>query len=845
MRLIVATKSGAEGFVNKTVVFLVCVAVTLPTVLFGSVRPPLQGLSLFAGALAFLWALVFRILPRQRPPILLIGFLIPAAFASIQAIPLGQEPVLTLQGPAARLLLAGFELSRTDQPWWSLSLAPADTLAQASRCIVYAGIFLATWAVTIRGYGRAIILSVALLGAFEFLAGIFHGLTAPQGLSLFYDSPTARRPGFLTTLLNGNHAATLFMLSASAWLVLALEWRGTRLKALAGIGMVVCVIGIFLTFSRGATLVLTTVTILIGGGYLVQRHFTGLWKKPVAWFLLTVIAVLNIYVWLGLLEHIFQEYGRTSFDPSSFSGKITVWQAATRLIADHPFFGVGAGAFGHVIGQYSELRGYSIERAESEFLQVLADFGVPIGLFLVAFFAFFVLRKIIRLRRSQQGLALGAGIIAVGLHSLGEFSLEVPGVTVPLVGMLGFLFGRHHRVQKSESVLYLGKPWRVLLAFTVIGFTGLGFWATNNSNIASRERLTAVVQELRDSSRSDLLGPALSREARYHPLDHHLYFLAAQGEAILGNPERALALVEHALVLQPQAYGPSRFKARLLAGLRRGQEAAATLVSLLDVYPRKTRDLFRDLRRLDLSAQEVLAAFKGSLTNFTKFIDFLRHSGDLQAYEDLLFAALRERPDAPELLERVVLYDFARNRLSDAYDAAWRFIAFHPENPKGYDLAARAAYYQGRSLEALVLFQEAAKREKDPTEAQLWILACLARLRDFKSFDELVRVVEPKASRNNALRGRFARTIADAEYRRGRAKEAIRILERAWSRDPNDIEIMKALANILILERRHREAAVWLRRALKLRPDDQRLIEKLEETEQLRLDEKGPSNEGL
>lgn len=823
-----------NGLATDAVAWGLSVLIVLPALLFGAVLPVPQAVVLGFTAVLFAWAVVTRALPRARLPAVAFVFVAPAVWAAVQGLPLGEAVVLALQGPGADRAAEGFQVAGVSDPWWSLSLEPPATWVHAARSLSYAAVFVLAWAVSARGRGRAILHAIAFLGLVEVCIGVFHALTAPEGLSVVYPGPLARRPGFHATLLNDNHAAGLFTLAAFVWLALAVEQRGTRARAVFAAGAGVMGLAVFATLSRGGAAAFTTVAVLFGGGALIRRKWgRGVWARPVAWVALAVILAINAVIWLALFEYALMKYGHTSLEPSDFAGKVRIWEAAWALIADHPWFGVGSGAFASAVSPYAGIPGVTVDRAENAVLQAMADHGVPFGAGLVAVLVVLVARRLVRCRDWPEGLCVGGGLVAVGLQNIADFGLEVAGLAVPAVAAMGYLFGHpsgashdaEPRPAPATRTRYLA-PAAVLAAASA-----LGGWALDLGTLPSRDRLREVVRDLGAGLPvpPGTADAVLANEVRLRPLDGHLFSLAAQAAALERRDERALALSEHALALSPDAWAPLRLRVRLLTRAGRHEDAVEAMRRLLAAYPGRRKDLYRDLQSLRWTARFRVAVFEGDREGLDSYLDFLKRSGDLAGFEQALRAVLEGHPDDPVALGRLGWLLLATGNREAASDAAWRLIATHPDRDAGYDLAGRILFGEGRVIEALALFREAASRAGEPTEARLWVLACLARLKDWDAFDALAREVEPDASADRGLAGRFARIVADAEHRRGRVRDALRTLERAWNRDPTDAENLVMRARILRAEKRDREALEAYRRALRLTPGDEALRREAEE----------------
>jgi O-antigen ligase len=115
------------------------------------------------------------------------------------------------------------------------------------------------------------------------------------------------------------------------------------------------------------------------------------------------------------------------------SSRTWIWGGAWNVFMAHPVTGAGLGSFQTVFPQrtqYDGSWGY-VAQAHNDYLQVLADGGI-IGGVLMIWFMVLVLRDIFRGVRSSDpllaGIALGCGggIVALLVHSLIDFNLQLP-----------------------------------------------------------------------------------------------------------------------------------------------------------------------------------------------------------------------------------------------------------------------------------------------------------------------------------------------------------------------------------------------------------------------------------
>jgi O-antigen ligase len=134
------------------------------------------------------------------------------------------------------------------------------------------------------------------------------------------------------------------------------------------------------------------------------------------------------------------------FREDVFAVRGEIWRGTLRMIADHPVFGVGLGAFATMYPRYDEGNGlrYTAE-AHNEYLQLLAETGI-VGGIIGAAFLISLLRTVWRSFSRTGGAddaswAVGAstGIVAALLHSGVDFGLRIPANALVFLSLLTVL----------------------------------------------------------------------------------------------------------------------------------------------------------------------------------------------------------------------------------------------------------------------------------------------------------------------------------------------------------------------------------------------------------------------
>lgn len=175
----------------------------------------------------------------------------------------------------------------------------------------------------------------------------------------------------------------------------ATTWRS---RTLFGLAVIICYLGILVSYSRGPMLALMTATLIIALCYPVLRRWL------IAAALTGAVALLAIWPFIGsgLSERL--------RDVDNVSLRFKLWQTASALYRDHPVMGVGLGNFpeyyiqaarDHRIGPFYEFGEDSLETirvAENTYLQLAAETGT-IGIITAVAFVLSLIWLALRMTR--------------------------------------------------------------------------------------------------------------------------------------------------------------------------------------------------------------------------------------------------------------------------------------------------------------------------------------------------------------------------------------------------------------------------------------------------------------
>ena len=248
-----------------------------------------------------------------------------------------------------------------------------------------------------------------------------------------------------STFPNLNVFASFLLIpfSLTSGILLFGKERGRAEKIVLGITIILFLLAIIATRSRGAFLSLVLIVIFLGA--LKSKRYA-----LIALALLILIFSLLPTPTNSPLVRLITIGGK---DPYAYT-RISIWTGALSIFKDHPFLGTGLGTFKDAFPGYSfpvegvfARFGKKASFAHNEYLQIASEAGIfALGIFVWLLCAFF--KKAKEILKNLQGkeeygvvISLVAGIMGVLIHSLVDFPLHAPAVTIILAINAGIVMG--------------------------------------------------------------------------------------------------------------------------------------------------------------------------------------------------------------------------------------------------------------------------------------------------------------------------------------------------------------------------------------------------------------------
>ena len=316
---------------------------------------------------------------------------------------------------------------------------------------------------------RVIVLAFAWSGLAYAIFGIVSFLIDPA--TVFGFEKDAYRAELTATFYNRNTAAFYFGSCAIVWLMFALErisggaaptnkprplshflHRAVSTRTLPlWLAIAACLVATFMTRSRAGSVVSLT-----GLAVASLAFFSRSLPSRSSWLVATLGAACSAGVLIQFLGGAAAE--RLSTDGLTDGGRFEAYKSTLRLIADAPWLGRGLGSFAWVFPAYRspEISTWGVwDRAHNTLLELMAEVGVPVSILLIIGWLAMVIvltRGIVNRRKGIGRPAAALGIlVAATLHSMVDFPLQIPAVSIVFFAIIGVGLSQSFRSQPTAT----------------------------------------------------------------------------------------------------------------------------------------------------------------------------------------------------------------------------------------------------------------------------------------------------------------------------------------------------------------------------------------------------------
>ena len=339
---------------------------------------------------------------------------------------------------------------------------PVSQVPQATRTYLLKGIaftllfFLILNAFREERHLRRLLFVFAVAGAFQAFYGLTEYLSGHQHIFAYRKKYyTEAATG---TFINRNHFALLLEMSLLVTLgllfskmrrgepgrtwrerLLSLNERGTSVNLTLTLAAVLVSVALVLSYSRAGIIFGLTAA----GLFSLAQVREGWSARKLVIVALLVVAVLAPAYGIGYWT-LTGRYAILTEEVTVPGGRLTVWERTLAIFRDFPLLGTGVGTFQHVFPRYrpASVRAF-YDYSHNDYVQLLSESGLAGGLMLVWGVS---LAAWLWLRRRAGGTTIGVlrtatgfGLLAVGLHEIVDFGLQIPANFVAVTVLAGCL----------------------------------------------------------------------------------------------------------------------------------------------------------------------------------------------------------------------------------------------------------------------------------------------------------------------------------------------------------------------------------------------------------------------
>ena len=373
------------------------------------------------------------------------------AWMLLQVAPLPPAWVARIAPENWRAVTAARAMAGINQSAWvSLSVAPPATFERLLDVVPAMAAFVVAREMAWWWRGRIwVVVAPVLTVAFaESLLGLiqFHYLRGADG-------ETGSVSG---SYVNRDHFAGLLEMGFPLAVVLAISvWRKSSANFAHALGPA---LRMSLLLAAAASLLMGVVVSQSRMGFLsilAGAEFTMLvvplsladmgfaWRRAALWAVPCVIP-LAIIVLLPTRELLLRVAETASMQDVAKTSRVEIWRDTLRLIGAYKWTGAGLGAFEHGFYRYKVTAPVNtVDFAHNDYLQILAELGIPGGLMVGALALWIACRTlaVVLWRRGTRNweLAIGlfASLVTIAVHSLADFNLYIPANGLTLAWLSG------------------------------------------------------------------------------------------------------------------------------------------------------------------------------------------------------------------------------------------------------------------------------------------------------------------------------------------------------------------------------------------------------------------------
>jgi hypothetical protein len=457
-----------------------------------------------------------------------------------------------LQPDAVEMADAAARLLGEPERWWiPLSISPYGTLAEIVKGAAVVATFLGASLLVGLGHRTRLAVLVATSTGLMALVALAHLAADADAIFGVVEAPTP----LLAPLFNSNQLSGFLAMGVPLLVGVALDRhdQGQRVGVLVAAAVVGATA--LLAISRGGVASLVA-GLLVLALLAILRRRSGR-HRSLAIPLVVIGGTLATAMGLGL--YVASEALYRDFEGGDAT-KLELTGRALGLALDHPWVGVGRGAFSaafvSVLGTDSRYT-----HPENFIGQLTSEWGLVVAAIVLAALLVGALRAV-REARSWTHLGAIAALASIATHELVDFATERVGVTVVVAALVAVVLAPGRRGKSMNEGAVRTWPMATALGAVAIASVALVGWRIDATNA---DRMRTELEARMEEGDHERFAALLESAVRLHPAEP-AFALLAGAEAVRRDDPRALPWLNRAMVVAPGWDAPHEQTARWLAG---------------------------------------------------------------------------------------------------------------------------------------------------------------------------------------------------------------------------------------------------------------------------------------
>jgi tetratricopeptide (TPR) repeat protein len=806
----------------------------------GTVHVPVLLVVASVGLLACIVCYRGRLVHGWRVPAPALVMWALSGYTLLQALPLPMTVVAILAPANADVWREAVAPFREASPRWAaISLDPGASIVEALKWLLYGAGFAVAAAIGARRgahWGAVVVLASGVLVAVSSLAHRLAGAVSVYGI---YEPVGEFAREKIGPLLNPNNLSGYLNIGIFSGFGLLVMRRPPIPRWLIGLGVAMQLGGLLEAGSRGGLIslvcgIIALAIVLSTARALLDPSLAD--PRTVRWGLAIVIAGGAGLALLAVAHKGLDALGDRNIE------KIKLLSWAKPMIAQHPWFGIGRGAFESVFPEYRTAPNNLIYSHPENFIaQWVSEWGIPVAVAALVLFMISLRPRALGVGREAVAIGAFAALIVLLVQNLVDLGLEVPAIPVAVLTTLGTCWGAAHAAGTRTD--YAVGAWPVRMAWG-LRFCSLALVAAvalvGRATVGDdRRRIQEALasSDLRDAEVRVRLRSERRTAMLRHPAEPYFPRVGAI-IAWRGGDQDPLPWIDRALERSLTSGRTHYLLARILTGWKRDAQALLELRLAAEYEPELAKHVARaalDVARDPEQLLRVIPNREGGTGVLRAMIPLFEGPELGPIREPFLHLAIGRFPDVPAprialvsgLLEAMEQEGKAGRCADEERSKCVALIEQHlpkiarllPDTPEAVELKARLLMVQGDPDAAVKVLAGQCERFRASRRCTRLRLKAAARAKSAPTMVEAARAVIATGCQTAAACAETYESLGDAMASAGNWNQARGYYQRAVQEEPSAQRWLK-VASIASRMGAHLEAADALSRVARERGDD-------------------------